>query len=475
MSCASRAPDACPRSDMTDLLAILDIGKSNAKLSVVDGASLHTLWSVKRANESAESSGLRQLDVVRIDQWLLAMFELAPLPLKRRVSVIVPIAHGAAAVLIDDRGEIVAAPDYEDAVFDGVEEDYAQARDAFASTYSPRLPRGLNLGRQWFYLERNRPELFTRAAHALLYPQYWAWRLCGERASEVTSLGCHTDLWWPQQKTFSKLVEQRHWQPLLPPLRFAGDTLGTITPAIASRTGLSPDCRVSCGIHDSNASYLQHLLGRSAQRTGFCVISSGTWTVTMAHGAQLSVLRPERDMLASVDAYSSPVCTVRFMGGREYHTLAQTEALPDAKALAAVLHGKTFALPSFAPGGPFPEATGTIVGDRPPCGPQSASLATLYVALMSDLSIDLLRAGGDVFLDGPLASNPLFGRLLATWRPDDRVFASAGRAGCNGAAAYLGGFTAPAHEASVPLAPLSLAGLAEYRQSWRQLLPEVRQ
>ena len=28
-----------------------------------------------------------------------------------------------------------------------------------------------------------------------MYPQYWAYRLTGVLANEVTSLGCHTDLW----------------------------------------------------------------------------------------------------------------------------------------------------------------------------------------------------------------------------------------------------------------------------------------
>ena len=195
----------------------------------------------------------------------------------------------------------------------------------------------------------------------------------------------------------------------------------------------------------------------------------------MANGGQLSVLRADRDMLAGVDAYSFPVCTVRFMGGREYQVIAQTEAPPDAAALAAVLRKKIFALPSFAPGGPFPEAKGTFAGGQALAGPECASLATLYVALMSDLSIDLLGAGGDVFLDGPLAANPLFGPLLAAWRADDCVFASEAREACNGAAAYLGGFGSRAVEAPAPLGPLPLAGLAEYRQAWRQLLPEVRQ
>src|SRR5580692_8652893 len=109
MSCVSRAPDASPRNHMSDVVAVLDIGKSNAKLSLVDATSLRTLWSAKRANESTESAGLRQLDIVGIEQWLLAIFEAAPLPVKQRVSVIVPLAHGAAAVLIDAQGEIIAA------------------------------------------------------------------------------------------------------------------------------------------------------------------------------------------------------------------------------------------------------------------------------------------------------------------------------------------------------------------------------
>jgi hypothetical protein len=149
--------------------------------------------------------------------------------------------------------------------------------------------------------------------------------------------------------------------------------------------------------------------------------------------------------------------------------------LPDARALVAVLHNKIFALPSFAPGGPFPDARGTIEGGQALSEPEHASLATLYVALMSDLSIDLLGAGGKIFLDGPLATNPLFGPLLASWRAHDRVFGSGGLDACNGAAAYLAGFDSRVVEAPVPVAPLSLAGLAEYRQTWRQLLPKVRQ
>jgi len=455
---------------MTPLVAVIDVGKSNAKLSLVDARSVQMVWSVKRANLTVVASDLRQLDIVAIECWLLDA--LASAPYKDQVAAIVPIAHGAAAVLVDERGEILAAPDYEDPNFGPVDEDYERDRDAFEDTYSPSLPLGLNLGRQWQFLERERPHLFARAVYALLYPQYWAWRFSGVMASEVTSLGCHSDLWRPREKTFSHLAHVRRWERLLPALRCGEDTLGTITERVAQTTGLNPACRVSCGLHDSNASFLQHVLG-GGRKGPFCVISSGTWTVTMAYHADLTRLHAERDMLANIDAFSSPVCTARFMGGREYDVIAQNAALPSREALAAVLQRQAMALPSFAPGGPFPGAKGTLLRADQLNGAERAALATLYVALMSDLSIELLGAGGDIFLDGPLAANPLFAAVLAALRPANRVLVTGAAAGSDIAVVFLAGF--PHRAAALPPAvePLTLAGLVEYRCIWRERLPEA--
>src|SRR5262249_35149120 len=149
-------------------------------------------------------------------------------------------------------------------------------------------------------------------ASILLYPQYWAWRLSGVMASEITSLGCHSDLWRPREGDFSSLARSQGWVELLPPRRAAGDSLGTISSSVAKLTGLDLGCVVLCGIHDSNASYLCHRAGR-ADDEHFAVVSTGTWTVVMAHGTELNHLQENRDMLANIDAYGSPVATARFM------------------------------------------------------------------------------------------------------------------------------------------------------------------
>jgi sugar (pentulose or hexulose) kinase len=454
---------------MAPLIAVIDVGKSNAKLSFVDAETGLTLWRVKRANEAVHASDLRQLDLVGIERWLLEMFKAAPH--KDRVSVIVPIAHGAAAVLVDEQGAVLAAPDYEDPKFATVSQEYESHRDAFEHTYSPSLPLGLNLGRQLYFLECKRHELFARARHALLHPQYWAWRFSGVMASEVTSLGSHSDLWRPREKGFSELAQDQRWTRLFPPLRFAGDTLGTITADVAKATGLRPACRVSCGTHDSNASYLQHLLAYDGEGP-FCVISSGTWTVTMANDTDLTKLSAERDMLANVDVFSSPVGTARFMGGREYEAIAQSTALPHREALKVVLRQQSMAVPSFAAGGPFPEVRGLLLRADDLNGPERAALATLYVALMTDLAMDSLGAGGDIFLDGPLASNPLFGSMVAAWHPHRRVFDAPESNVCGTAASFLGGFPHRAARRSSAVAPLEMAGLEEHRSAWREMLPK---
>lgn len=457
---------------MSDLIAIVDVGKTNAKIALTDSRTGREVWSAKRANQIVVGESIRQLDVVEIERWL--MHSLQQAPRRDRVSVIVPIGHGAAAVFIDRAGTVVAAPDYEDPIFETVRDEYQRERDSFAETFSPGLPLGLNLGRQLFFLEQRRNEQFAKVAHAILYPQYWAWRLSGVMASEVTSLGCHTDLWYPRQRSFSALARRHDWSRLFPQMRFAGETLGTVTAEVAQASGLRPDCRVVCGIHDSNASYLEHLLARP-RATPFTVISSGTWTVIMASGADPSRLLADRDMLANVDARGEIVSTARFMGGREYEVIAASDTAPDEEALTNVLQRHVMAVPAFARGGPFTAHPGKVLHAGELSAAERAALATLYTVLMSELLLDNLGASGDVIVDGPLVQNRFFGPLLAALRPSSRVLAAASVSWGARAMCHLAGLQTPTvKESTSPFDPLRAAGLHAYRAAWREVLPNGR-
>ncbi|HTU66583.1 MAG TPA: hypothetical protein VMF52_11580 [Steroidobacteraceae bacterium] len=449
------------------LIAVFDVGKTNAKIALVDPALGQEIWSARRPNEIVDGPDGRELDVVRIETWLLDSLRAAPE--RERVVAIVPIAHGAAAVLLDHDGAVLAAPDYEDPRFDTVADEYAPLRDAWTLTYSPHLPLGLNLGRQLFYIQTRRPALFDRCAHILTYPQYWSWRLSGVMSTEVTSLGTHTDLWRPHEQTYSQLARKQGWARRMPSMRNAWDRLGPLRAGIAAATGLPADCEAACGIHDSNASYLRFLMDR--EREAFTVVSSGTWTIVMANRGDLRRLREDRDMLANVNAFGAPVATARYMGGREYETIAGGAEAPTVDAVIEVIAQGAIALPSFASAGPYAGREGRIEGDESLSGTRRAALATLYAALMTAQLIESLGAAGEIFVDGPLARNPLFPRLLGACVPVGTVRMYPEGGGTR-VAAHLAGLRSPEPGAMTTVVPLRVPGLLEYQANWRHRLQD---
>ncbi len=299
--------------------AVFDVGKSNVRLSAVsdDGVALAT---IERPNKVNGGDPYPHFDADELYAWLID--GLATLARDFEIHSVVPVTHGASAALVDDDGLVLPIMDYEFRGVSEIDSDYdAVARD-FARTASPKLPAGLNLGRQLFWQQRKFPREFDRTT-ILPYPQYWAARLCGIRAWEPSSLGCHTDLWEPQRGEFSSFARSMRWDSRFGRRANAWTPLGPPLPEVAAATGLSRECKILTGIHDSNASYLAHRAGREQS---FCVVSTGTWIVMMAHGSRLDVLREELDTLANVDAFGNAVATARFMGGREYAAICGADA-----------------------------------------------------------------------------------------------------------------------------------------------------
>jgi sugar (pentulose or hexulose) kinase len=402
---------------LAQAVLVLDVGKTHAKLTLVglDGALIAARG---RANAVRFADGRQVLDADGILAWLIATAsELAPLA---EVMAIVPVAHGATAALVS--GDALAAPvlDYEQAIPDAVAAAYDLERDPFGQTYSPRLPDGLNLGRQLFWQEQLYSDLWPRNATVLPWPQYWAWRLCGEVASEVSSLGCHTDLWRPFAGEFSDLARRRGWAESFGPARLAGETLGTIRPELATRTGLPANCAVLCGVHDNNASLWAVRGTPSLTDTVFSLVSTGTWFVAFQVGGEgRRELDPARDTLVNLGVDSAPIPSARFMGGREYALIvggdfAASGTMADAENL---VKRSVMTSPSFVPGcGPFPNSHGEVIGAPATTG-ERAALASLHLALMTSASLDLIGASGPVVIEGRFAEDAVYAAAMAALHP----------------------------------------------------------
>jgi len=447
-----------------DATLVLDIGKTNVKLVLLD-ANGATLAERRTPNTIVNEAPYPHHDVERIWEWMLDT--AAGLAKLARIGAIVPVTHGATAALVDESGLVLPVLDYESTLPELNDAAYLDARPDFAATASPALPAGLNLGRQLAWIEHAYPDEFARARHILMYPQYWAWRLCGVAAGEVTSLGCHTDLWQPVDQTYSTLVQRMGWQHLMPAIQPAWATLGTLKRELAERSGLPSDCRIVCGIHDSNASLLRYL----ESDTG-AVLSSGTWLIAASFGTALGDLRERDDMLANTNALGQPVACMRFMGGREFGAIAgDAPQACSIDELQKLIDQGTVAIPCFAEaGGPFSGRTGAIAGPQPTSKEERYALATLYCVLMSDYCLDALNAKAAVVVEGSFTANPYFAPLLAALRPQQKIELSDDASGTTCGAWMLAHKGKSPERGTTSTEALPLQGLNAYRDQWRAKL-----
>ena len=409
-------------------IVVVDVGKTLAKVSLwsADGRCLDRH---SRPNLRVEAGGIARLDAAGIAAWLEATLALWH---GRPIAAIVPVGHGAAAAAVVD-GELAFAPfDYEAALPAEMLTEYRGLRSPFAQTGSPALPQGLNLGAHLFWMDRVHADAMA-AATLVPWAQYWAWWLSGVAVSEVTSLGCHTDLWDPAHGGFSDLAIAQGWAARFAPVVPAGQAIGTLRPDLAERTGLSATIRVLAGIHDSNAALHAARGFAEIGATGATVLSTGTWFIAMrpTSGAELPNLPEARDCLVNVDCLGQPVPSARFMGGREIESLIEIDTRrvdirPDQPhlidAVPRVLSAGAMHLPTLAPGcGPFPDRAGHWV-NAPEDWYERRAAACLYAALVADVALELVGAGDTVLVEGRFAHAHVFVRAIASLRPDLAVY-----------------------------------------------------
>ncbi|WP_035430265.1 FGGY-family carbohydrate kinase [Asticcacaulis sp. AC466] len=447
---------------------VFDIGKTHTKASVVGADGF--IWAQRRTRTPHFNAPLyRAIDVDAIHAWFVT--QLRDFGRAFFIDRIIPVTHGATCAFLDEEERLVQpVQDYESVVPAPFAEAYGRIRPLFSETQSPHLPQGLNLGCQIFWHAQRDPKTFARVRWILNYPQYWAWRLSGELSNEVTSMGCHTDLWSPAKGQFSTLAHDQHWTDRFPAMRPAWERQATLRSDIARAAELPPSTQVCVGLHDSNAALAGSLL--SPQDRPQALLSTGTWFVAMAPGAPIAPLAPQRDCLANVDIFGTPVACSRFMGGRVYGHFNQGDRAINQAALRAVMEAKALAMPSFSDcGGPFPTLRGEIrgLGDAPP--EYRAALGALYLASMSSTCLDLIHSEADLLIEGPLAQSPHLCGLLAALRPG-AVLVNDTVSGVTLGAAALSfyGETSPPLVSRRPVKPLFRKALRAYHHLWRTVV-----
>lgn len=414
-------------------IAVFDVGKTNAKLALVEEGSLREVAVVTRPNAVLPGPPYPHFDVE--GHWEFFLHHLRVFHADWGIDAISVTTHGASAALLDGSGQLaVPMLDYEHTGPDQMAAAYSALRPDFSETGSPRLSCGLNLGAQLHWLLATQPGLRGNLAHVLTHPQYWGWRLTGEMACDVCSLGSHTDVWNPAASGFSTLVERLGLSGKMAPPRRPSEVLGHLRASVATTTGLPPHTPVCVGIHDSNASLYPYLSG---PQHAFSVVSTGTWVICMAVGGAAILPDQTRDVLVNVNALGQAVPSARFMGGREYEIIRQGQSLPATAAdRAQVLKHGVMLLPSVDEGsGPFQGRKMRWTVDPETPGQRLVALSW-YLALMTRTCLDLAGARGPVIVEGPFARNGDYLDMLAAVSPDG-VQTAASATGTSAGAALL--------------------------------------
>ncbi|MBN9045592.1 MAG: carbohydrate kinase [Rhizobiales bacterium] len=444
-------------------IAVFDLGKTNSKLfvlsmtgEVIDETRIRPIWR--------QEGDLRVLDDAALFSWMKA--ELARMVAAHGVDRVTWSGHGCTFALVAGDRLIHPILDYEQEPPEGIAARIDAMAPDYGETFSPPLPLGFNFARHMLWLNERDPQLLEKAEAILCYPQFWGWKFSDRAVSEVSYLGCHSHLWAPLRDDFSSLVDRMGWRGKMPEFVRAGSPVGTHT--VALEDGRTAEVAVHNGVHDSNAALYFY---RSLGFTDFTLVSTGTWVVIFNPACPLDLLNSARDMLANVTVDHQPVPTIRFMGGREYDVASGGWAKPvSAEAVASVIAKKAFALPAFAAGGPVPGHTGHFTGPAVE-NEERAAVALLYVALMTDLSLDLIDSRNTIVIDGGLVKTGLYASVLAALRPGQSVYTSANPEGSAfGAAALV--FDAigrnPFVNDCAVATPALVPGLENYRQEWRR-------
>ncbi|GLS32886.1 L-xylulokinase [Mesorhizobium albiziae] len=128
------------------------------------------------------------------------------------------------------------------------------------------------------WIKQNRPEIYRRAATAMLGKDVLTFMLTGQRVSDFSDMSGSGLLRLPERRYDDGLLDvyglgdARH---MLPPLVESDAVAGTVSPAAAQASGLAVGTPVAAGFFDVIAS----MIGSGAHDPGEAAIVAGTWGI----------------------------------------------------------------------------------------------------------------------------------------------------------------------------------------------------
>jgi sugar (pentulose or hexulose) kinase len=269
---------------------------------------------------------------------------------------------------------------------------------------------------QLYRIKCEQPELFARIRYSLHLPQYLSYLVTGRAVSEITSIGCHTNLWNFPQHNYHEWVYREGLIEKLAPIVPSG--------IVTDIGGIS----VGVGLHDSSAALIPYV---QSFRDPWVLISTGTWCITMNpfNDSPLTVAELEQDCLCYMSFEGLPMKASRLFAGYEHERRVRRLAdhFHRSAAAAAAVKFEPDCVRMLRAGKEL-RAAGDA-GD--PAGFESFEQA--YHFLLMDIMDQQVRSTNlvlqdtgvrRIFVDGGFGKNEVYMHLLAQAFPDMEVCAA---------------------------------------------------
>ncbi|MEO5907947.1 MAG: FGGY family carbohydrate kinase [Ginsengibacter sp.] len=296
-----------------NVIVIFDIGKTNKKLFLFDENYKIVFERSARFIETTDEDGIpcENLDSLKLSVFdsLREVFRMKDFNIK----AINFTSYGASFVYLNERLQAFAPlysylKPYSESLQKQFYDTYGGEEEFSFRTASPVLG-SLNSGMQLYRIKYEKPELFKEIKYALHLPQYLSFLISGKVYSDITSIGCHTNLWDFQKNEYHKWVQQECIYEKLAPIHSCTEVVSASFPGNNYSVGI--------GLHDSSAALIPYLMNF---REPFILISTGTWCISLNPFNHEPLTKEElkNDCLCFMSYDASPVKASRLFAGNEH-------------------------------------------------------------------------------------------------------------------------------------------------------------
>lgn len=417
------------------VIAVFDVGKTNKKLFFFDEQYKIVLERTTRFDETTDEEGDPCEDLGNLTNWVKnTLSEIVKLD-QFEIKGINFSAYGASFVHIDESGNPIGClynylKPYPEELKEEFYNQYGGELKVSTETASPVLGN-LNSGMQLYRLKYQKPATYSKIKYSLHLPQYLSYLVTGKFFSDITSVGCHTNLWDFNKQDYHKWVKAEGIVEKLAPLQPSDS-------AVEVRVE-DKNCSVGIGLHDSSAALIPFF---TSFHDPFALISTGTWCVTLNpfNASPLTSEELKSDCLSYISYKGKPVKASRIFAGNEhdqqskriaehfkqaenfykevkYNAVTISKLQSNAKAVGLMANWDNLASSGFAKRelSSFADAE------------EAYHQLIIDLVNLQAISTNMVVKNTDVkriFVDGGFSNNTIYMQLLAEAFPELEVFAA---------------------------------------------------